>query len=150
LSELYIQNGNNTLLNGVNTYNQLRFNATNNPNLTCIYVDDVANCNAYWIGVDSSSHFVSTTQECEALGAESFNLKKITLFPNPAQNSFSIENSNNETIKTVFIYDYLGKEVLKQISNNNNKVDISNLVNGIYLVKIETEKGSFTEKLIKR
>jgi len=51
LTRLDIRNGNNT-----NFYN---FNCTNNPNLTCISVDDPTWSTANWTNIDSQSYFSS-------------------------------------------------------------------------------------------
>ncbi|WP_046756030.1 HYR domain-containing protein [Kordia jejudonensis] len=53
LSTLNIQNGNNT--------NITTFVAGNNPNLTCILVDDAAYSIANWTNVDSQSNFIDTS-----------------------------------------------------------------------------------------
>jgi hypothetical protein len=49
LTSLNVKNGNNTAI-----YN---FNATNNPNLFCIEVDDVAYSTSNWTDIDSQSNF---------------------------------------------------------------------------------------------
>ena len=49
LNNLNIKNGTNTNI----TY----FNALNNPNLTCIQVDDVAYSDVYWYNIDAQSYF---------------------------------------------------------------------------------------------
>jgi uncharacterized delta-60 repeat protein len=57
LSELNVQNGNNTAING--TF----FNASNNPNLTCITVDDIAYSETNWFQVDAQTSF---STDCDA------------------------------------------------------------------------------------
>lgn len=49
LISLYINNGNNSIIN--------TFNVTNNPNLTCIQVDNVAWSIANWTNIDPASSF---------------------------------------------------------------------------------------------
>ncbi len=58
LTYLDVRNGNNQ-----NVLNQ-DFNATNNPDLTCIYVDDVTWSNNNWTNIDVTSHFVADTAGC--------------------------------------------------------------------------------------
>ena len=155
LSSLYIQNGANSLLNGVYdigsgsippTYNN-RFDSTNNPSLHCIFVDDVANCNINWLGKDATSNYVSTQQECDNLNNETFIIdKEITIYPNPANEILNIKN--NERIKNVTIYDILGKVVLEK-NVDFEQINISNLISGLYLVKISTESETVVKKIIK-
>jgi len=57
------------LRNGIN--NQIRydydFDARNNPNLTCIYVDDVNYSNTTWPNIDPGMHFVLDEAACNAV-----------------------------------------------------------------------------------
>ena len=60
LTSLDMRNGNNSNFN--------YFNATNNPNLTCVYVDDKAYMNANWANaIDTTATYVETQAECDAL-----------------------------------------------------------------------------------
>lgn len=67
-----------------------------------------------------------------------------TIYPNPSDSNFRIKSL--EPIKTVTIYDELGKE-LKRYSGND-AYDVSNLSVGIYFVFIETGTKSEIKKLI--
>jgi len=69
------------------------------------------------------------------------------VYPNPASDFVTIE-TNNVEISAVKIYDILGKNVLKQNELTNNRLDVSNLRNGIYFLKIESNGNSITKKLI--
>ena len=76
------------------------------------------------------------------------------IYPNPAQNSFSIEL--NEQLKydgfIIRILDIQGRVLLIEEANSNslNQFDISSLPIGYYLVDLELSDGSkFQEKLIK-
>jgi len=75
----------------------------------------------------------------------------ITLYPNPLKNNelLSIGNLENGNLD-VFIYDITGKMVIKKLISNNRslKVNVSNLNQGIYLVKLVSDKKSITQKLI--
>ena len=66
--------------------------------------------------------------------------------PNPTTNTFTID-LNGEILEKVVIYNELGQRV-KEVTTN--EVDISNLSNGIYFVKITSQSGKIaTKKLIK-
>jgi photosystem II stability/assembly factor-like uncharacterized protein len=80
------------------------------------------------------------------LSNETFINKKITLFPNPAKSSITIQT--NESIRAVKIIDLSGR--ITTISNfTNNNIDVSNLANGMYFIMIKTDTGVFKEKFIK-
>ncbi len=68
------------------------------------------------------------------------------IYPNPSNGILFIEARN---IQTIEIIDITGK-VVKQIQETSNKIqiDLSNIHKGIYFIKIKTEKGIVTEKII--
>lgn len=68
----------------------------------------------------------------------------IYIYPNPAQNIINIEAP--ETIKTISIIDMTGKVIL--IESNTNQLHLTDLQNGLYLIKIETTTGYLTRKII--
>jgi hypothetical protein len=157
LSTLLLQNGANTLLNGLwltnpggdpLVYDQ-RFNATNNPNLSCIFVDDVANCNTNWVAKDVTSHYVSTQQECDNLQNEEFITNSFSVYPNPVNDILFIENNNNNIIQEIVVYDVMGKAVIEQ-NGSIAQIDFSNITNGLYLVKITSEKEIIVKKIMKK
>ncbi len=69
----------------------------------------------------------------------------ISVSPNPTSSKINI--NSNFTIKSIELYDVQGR-VLQTILNAN-KLDISEKTNGIYFLKITTEKGSKIEKVVK-
>jgi hypothetical protein len=157
LSTLSIQNGSNTILNGVWVTNpggnplvyDQRFKATNNPNLNCIFVDNVANCNMNWVTKDATSHYVSTQQECTNLQNEEFTTNSFTIYPNPVKDILFIENNNNNLIQKIVVYDVMGKTVIEQ-NGNSAQIDFSNITSGLYLVKITSEKELIVKKIMKK
>lgn len=71
------------------------------------------------------------------------------VFPNPGNGHFNLvleeELLNDNT--TVEVLNLNGEVVLNQVYQKN--VDISNLVNGIYLLRVSNEKFNLTKKVIK-
>ena len=59
LTSLDVRNGNNT--------NITTFNATTNPDLTCIFVDDISYSTTNWTDIDPASTFVENEAECDAI-----------------------------------------------------------------------------------
>jgi len=94
---------------------------------------------------------VGTNEECLSgfvtLALEENNLETLfSIYPNPVKNILVIENKLNINIKSIKLYDLLGKEI---ITTNNTSIDTSNLYKGIYILQINTEQGSITKKIIK-
>ncbi len=72
----------------------------------------------------------------------------ISISPNPATNYFYINTASK--ITNIEIYDISGKKVKSLTLNESNKIDISELKNGLYFVRITDNKNvSFTKKIIK-
>lgn len=73
------------------------------------------------------------------------------LFPNPATNIINITNNDNHLVENITIYDTAGKLLKTQDFNNENSVqlNIESLTNGIYLLRIQTDKGTAVKKVVK-
>ena len=71
----------------------------------------------------------------------------VKVYPNPVKDELRIE-SNGLTIKSVEIFGLSGKTVY-QSSNFSNPINVSVLSQGIYFLKIETEKGVIARKFVK-
>ena len=70
------------------------------------------------------------------------------MYPNPLKgNNLFIRTQQDSTIK---IYNVLGKLILSDtVNSNKNKVDVSSLQKGIYLIKVTSGNSTTTKKLIK-
>ena len=80
------------------------------------------------------------------LAVENIDIDAFTIYPNPAKGNFKI----NKLANNVDIYDMLGRKVKSFTGNFNiDKVyDISNLNSSIYIVKISSDLGTSTQRLI--
>lgn len=80
------------------------------------------------------------------LSTQSYQESKISLSPNPTNSILNIQT--NETIRSVSVTDILGRTT--KINNfSNNKIDVSNLSNGVYIIEVATENRVFKNKFIK-
>lgn len=141
LSNLDVRNGNNDIITN--------FNTTNNPNLTCIFVDDATYSTTNWLDIDENSTFVETEIECNALNINDFTLNNISIYPNPTKDILFIENPNNKNIEFIKIYNLLGQQVLTK-SDNFNQINLTQLKPAMYLVVIKTKKGIINTKIVKK
>ena len=78
---------------------------------------------------------------------ETVEAAKLTLYPNPVSGELNI--SSAKAIQNVEVYNLSGALVNSQ-QGNSNILDMSNLANGSYLVKIYTEEGVTTKIIIKK
>lgn len=73
--------------------------------------------------------------------------RQFSIYPNPTTNQFFIEANTNEKL-TMDLYDVNGRYVLNKIVNNKSAIDVSDLNEGIYTVKIKTAEGIQNKKLV--
>ncbi|WP_379963313.1 S8/S53 family peptidase [Epilithonimonas sp. UC225_85] len=78
------------------------------------------------------------------LGVNDVTKAQINIYPNPAKDILNI--SSDKPIKSVEIYDVLGR-LIKTETNNN--VNVSKLTKGNYIIKIKTGDQELIEKFIK-
>lgn len=77
-----------------------------------------------------------------------FSKNKIILYPSPAKDILNFSLSETNTAYEYEISNMLGEKV-SYGNVNSNSISISNLANGVYIVKIRTNEGVLTEKFIK-
>lgn len=82
------------------------------------------------------------------LAAKGFDKVAFSIYPNPANTQWNIVSTQN--INTIQLFDVTGKQLKSMQPNNLNAViNASELANGIYFAKVQTESGNKTIKLIK-
>ncbi|CAM3955594.1 T9SS-dependent choice-of-anchor J family protein [Flavobacterium antarcticum] len=92
--------------------------------------------------------FVDNIVIQEALGTTDFDNNTFTAYPNPVKDVLNVSFTQN--ISNVAVYNLLGQQVLSVNMNaNKGQVDMSTLATGTYLVKVNSENGVKTIKVIK-
>ena len=82
------------------------------------------------------------------LSNDSFELEKaIAVYPNPAIDQLNIQMPSDVVLEKVTIFNNLGQKVAE---NTNLNFSISNLASGVLFIQIETSKGIFHKKIIKK
>ena len=79
-------------------------------------------------------------------GVRDYGEDHITVYPNPVNTELNILT---EDVGRVEIYDLLGKMVLSD-DCPDSRIDVSSLMQGMYVVKIFTRNGCYTEKFMKK
>ena len=78
------------------------------------------------------------------LSSSTFNLNNLVVYPNPAKELVNIQLQNSsETLKTIMIYDIIGKSI-KTVSGNASQqstINVSDLSSGVYLIEITTDSN---------
>ena len=126
---------------------QLKVDGTNYTNASGIITISLA-AGSHTIAKSNSANLFYIKTAYATLGlSQNLETPKLTLYPNPVSNSLYL--TSNQKIENVLIYNLTGA-LVKSISNNPESIDVSNLNSGSYLVKVTTNQGSFTQKIIKK
>lgn len=83
------------------------------------------------------------------LGTKDLDLASLKYYPNPTDSELNI--SYKEAIKTVEVFDILGKQVkAEKFDATDVRLNVSSLAAGTYMIKVVTENGSQFVKIVKR
>lgn len=147
------QNSNLTQLDFRNNNNEkiLAFKTKDNPDLTCIFVDDAEYSETNWTDVDPASTFVETQEECDALGFKDMSYKQINIYPNPVKSTLNIELSDQDSKEFHGeIIDITGKTIATHLLKTDTSLDVSYLPSGIYFLSIRDNQNKLLiKKLVK-
>ena len=83
----------------------------------------------------------SCNAACSSTSTDEKSTKNISIFPNPVKNTLNIQGQ----MESVEIFDVFGKLVL---NSTNNTINTSNIAEGIYVVKINTNNNIIITKRI--
>jgi hypothetical protein len=86
---------------------------------------------------------------CAGLSVNDFNLSDLKLFPNPVNGDYVTIQSSVSGEKNIEVYDITGKRLINTILNSD-KLDISSVSSGVYLVKVTIQGQTKVSKLIIR
>lgn len=104
---------------------------------------NVSSTSAPWyLGVDDFAVYATP------LANTSFNNAGFKFYPNPVKDVLNLSYTQN--ISKVTVYNIIGQEVTtKAINDNQSQIDMSALSKGTYMVKVTTDNGTKTIKVIK-
>lgn len=77
--------------------------------------------------------------------------KDIIVYPNPVTNDLNISIANYIAVEQISIYSLVG-QLVRSIDSGSNiqTINMSDLTNGVYIVKIKTNQGVIDQKIIKK
>ena len=86
----------------------------------------------------------------QVLGVNQFTEKSLVVYPNPAKNSLNVSNDSNTLIDAIEFSDLNGRVVKSlKVNATSSEISINELSSGIYMMKVYTENGIATKKIIK-
>lgn len=94
---------------------------------------------------DGITGTITVTQDA-FVGISDLSLSGISVYPNPTNGKLEVK-SEVLSVNKVVITDIIGKTIS---TFSNSQFDLSNNSNGVYFIKIYTDNGIFTEKIVKQ
>ncbi|MDR0829521.1 MAG: T9SS type A sorting domain-containing protein [Prevotellaceae bacterium] len=80
-----------------------------------------------------------------------YSVGNMKIYPNPASNYLTIKYPNSSNNALIYIINESGKVVYATTSSQmNNNIDVNNLVQGTYIVKVVDSDNVYIEKFIKK
>jgi hypothetical protein len=86
---------------------------------------------------------------CSTLSIEKLDANAFSVYPNPTSNFLNLKNTKHYKINKISLFSVLGKNIYEK-QEESNSIDFSNFPKGIYFLKIETDKGTALQKIIKQ
>ena len=92
----------------------------------------------------------SATITLTTVGINDYELNNVVVYPNPTTGMIQIQNSESR-IQNVEVYDAYGKLLnVVNVNDNTAALDLSGYAAGTYFVKIVTENGVVTKRVVKQ
>jgi hypothetical protein len=92
---------------------------------------------------------IDTVNFTSVLSNNDYISSKILVYPNPVKDFITILNDSNRIIKNVEISDINGRTIISTKSISQSQINIADLSSGVYFLKITTDGGNATKKIIK-
>lgn len=106
---------------------------------------------SYYAGQDRQSIVFNKTEYAGLSVNETVKNKlQVSVYPNPANENIFVSLNENVKLAQVTISNLSGKAIISSEITADNKVDVSSLPMGMYLLTIATNNGSETVKFIKQ
>ena len=97
---------------------------------------------------DWSNSITATTTN---VGIENFTDLKVTLFPNPAREYVDIRIDGNANVTAMEVFDVYGKLInTVNVIDNLTRINVNGLADGMYFVRVTTDKGAVTKTFVKK
>ena len=98
----------------------------------------------YTSGEHSDGVFLTYNNDCNGANVAEFDANSVRLYPNPTNGILNIEAEGQMTIS---VMNTLGQKVMEMNATDKAVIDLNGCESGFYMVQIETEKGTKSEKV---
>ncbi|MGK4568499.1 T9SS type A sorting domain-containing protein [Flavobacterium sp. 3HN19-14] len=83
-----------------------------------------------------------------ALGISDAAVDKISVYPNPSSKFINLSNPSHKQIDEIILYSIRGEKI-REFNRPQEQIDISDLSNGVYFIKLSCENQMYQLKFIK-
>jgi hypothetical protein len=90
---------------------------------------------------------IKTKQDSIPLAAETFQNLKVEIYPNPAKHEIHLKGISKKY--KACIYSLSGEKIIDFGESNSSTITISGIKNGVYFLKIETERNTLVKLFVK-
>ena len=97
---------------------------------------------------DTSNLFYISVKSNTTSSIENIQDANIRIYPNPVVNQLHVQA--NSPVKQLSLINLTGTIVMQAEGNNVEFIDVSQLKNGTYLLTVQTTKGVYNQKIIKK
>ena len=106
-----------------------------------------ANCGDGNVSDWSAPITVQTTN----VGIENYLANNVTLFPNPAREYVDVRVDGDVNVTAMEVFDVYGKLLnTMTVTENPTRINVSGLADGMYFVRVTTDRGVVTKTFVKR
>ncbi len=102
---------------------------------------------AWWVEEGEFLNEMTNDFECETFSAQAFEANSIHIYPNPTANFLEIQS--DISIDEIQLFT-LGGKAIQLTNKENNRLDLSGMPNGIYLLELRLREKTVTKKIIKK
>ncbi len=99
----------------------------------------------YWNG-DADTPATTGSYTCLSTSIVEASAPALSLYPNPVENVLYI--STEEEVRNIYVYNVYGTEVAS--AAGAKQLSLRHLLAGVYLVRVETDKGSTTQHVVRK
>lgn len=99
------------------------------------------------IGFPEAYHLVNLVVD-DALSVGDVLAENVSIYPNPTTDVFNVQLPSNVVVNSSSVVDILGKTTGATYSNG--VVDVNSLETGVYFLNLDTNFGTYTQKVVKQ
>ena len=104
---------------------------------------------AFATTASGTTYGAEKTFTTEPVGINNYEMNNVVVYPNPTKGTMQIQNSESR-IENVEVYDAYGKLLnVVNVNDNTAALDLSGYAAGTYFVKIMTENGMVTKRIVR-